>query len=931
MNFINKLFKKQKDQKDQPQQDQGDLPQKKLDIVDQNSSKALPLSKNKSLKEGMMDDMDQKHQYREFKMKNKAAQHLNKSIISRNQVILNEIQNKKEDQSGNLAGDVILQGYYQEQINYQVPLQDKKSKLYKQKVVFDIGEHNQYDVSEYVAQKAENNEEIIQKDNERARINPDQENFFKNFKQAQTIQEKKQTSENDIQLQSTVNQKNWKPQQSQLNKQKEQVESTNYIRMKTSQFSSQSEVFKNSLKQQSLFQFNKQETIQNGYLDSIFISEDEESDNDDDGDDVEQGEQEKQYQIIKEGQERQSNKETQEQLNNLLNLNAFDQKIKKKKFYKQRDELTAVPNEMNSFQITVQRGKKKQQKNVYNENLSIQFLPESSTFLRDNVSDIQIKNESKSNLNNLIPHKNKQNLSFILNCSDVWNFSKMTSILLNFQYKKKDVLLYHQQNDFRYITSIGEGSFGTVDLYEYMPLKFPVAVKKLKTLEEFARELFLMETLQSIYMPQLFFYDEIQKKLFMEMGLCSLEDLKKYCEQTDYYLTDEQTFSILNQLIVALELFIDQKAFHSDIKPSNIVIRSKMNESNKIVLQLMIIDYGGASFDIEDYWIYYTPAFVCVQLWEKLLSSDSCFSKEISKEKSAYIKELDSIEENDEQECDTNKIDHSKLENSVINKIQLIPIKQTNLSEIDKKQHMTNSLNLNTNNSNDKSTIASKTSQDFPSFQQQNSINMLTQEQQSNRRISFNNLTNHQKSTNLDKKSKIFQFQETQSQQLCINEGNTNTSQMLRIKQMQEQSQYKSQQIIQEDLQVTQNLKLERNNEKNPNEVTLTWEEVRYSEIYAGCRCVQYLILNKYEEDLFKKKNIDDFFMRYHKAYPKTLKLMYKIMKKNKFCSLNKNELSQLFTKTSEEDFKIDIDPNILYEISPLRKQWSQIQKTQQI
>ncbi|KAL4477090.1 hypothetical protein ABPG72_015403 [Tetrahymena utriculariae] len=938
MYFINQLFKNQKDLKDQSYQDKGDFPQKKPDVADQKDSKFLDLSRNRTIKEGIMDDMDQKHQYREFKMKNKAAQHLNKSIVSKNQVILNDIQNKKEVQNGNFAGDIILQGYYQEQINNQVPQEDKKAKFYKQKAIFDIGENNQYDNSEYVGQKAESNKQMKQKDGDRVSIIPDQDNFFNNLKKTQTIQEKKQSSEIEIQQQSTTNQKKWKPQQSQVNNQKDQVESTNLIRMKTSQFSCQSEVFKNSLKRQSIFQFNKQETMQNGYLDSIFISEDEEDDDYD--------ENQNDQIIFEKEQETQTKKEileTQQRLQNLQNNQEEEiyqsliekiQKLKdlkkqKKTFYKQRDELTAVPDEMNSFQITVQRGKKKQQKNIHDEILSIQFLPESSTYLRDNVSDTKKKNESKSNLNNLISHQNKQNLSFVVNCSDVWNFSRMTTILLSFQYKKQDVLLYHQQDDFRFITSIGEGSFGTVDLYEFKPLKFPIAVKKLKSLEEFTRELYLMETLQSIYMPQLFYYDETQKKLFMEMGLCSLEDLKKNCEQTGNYLTDQQTFSILNQLIVAIELFIDQKAFHSDIKPSNIVIRSKINNDNKIQLQLMIIDYGGASFDIEDYWIFYTPAFVCITLWEKLLSSDSCFSKDISKEKSAYIKELDSIEENDEQECDTNQIDYSKLDSSVINKIKIKPIKKTNLRELDIKQSMTNSLNSNTNNSNDKSTVASKTSENFPSYEQQNSLNMLTDKSQSNCRIFSDNLSNNQKGEQLDKKSKLFQFQETYSQQMSINEENIDFSQMLRIKQMQEQSQQQSLQIVQEDLQETQNLKLERNNEKNPNEATLTWEEVRYSEIYAGCRCIQYLILKKNEEDLFKKKNIDEFFMRYYESHPKTLKLMYKIMKKNKLCSLNKSELSQLFTKISEEDFKINIDPNILYEISPLKKQWNQILKTQ--
>lgn len=55
--------------------------------------------------------------------------------------------------------------------------------------------------------------------------------------------------------------------------------------------------------------------------------------------------------------------------------------------------------------------------------------------------------------------------------------------------------MHHKREDFRYVMNIGNGSFGSVDLYEYIPLSFPIAVKTIKNLEEFARELYLMETL----------------------------------------------------------------------------------------------------------------------------------------------------------------------------------------------------------------------------------------------------------------------------------------------------------------------------------------------------------------------------------------------------------------------------------------------------
>jgi len=46
-------------------------------------------------------------------------------------------------------------------------------------------------------------------------------------------------------------------------------------------------------------------------------------------------------------------------------------------------------------------------------------------------------------------------------------------------------------------------------------------------------------------------------------------------------------------------------------------------------LSVLLIDYGGSSFEIEDYWTFFTPAFVCSPLMYRL-SCNKCW--EISNE-----------------------------------------------------------------------------------------------------------------------------------------------------------------------------------------------------------------------------------------------------------------------------------------------------------
>lgn len=62
-----------------------------------------------------------------------------------------------------------------------------------------------------------------------------------------------------------------------------------------------------------------------------------------------------------------------------------------------------------------------------------------------------------------------------------------------------------------------------------------------------------MQTITGEYFPNLFHADLKEKRLFMELGLISLSDLKHDSENNNYEFSDEFTFSILIHLIKAIE------------------------------------------------------------------------------------------------------------------------------------------------------------------------------------------------------------------------------------------------------------------------------------------------------------------------------------------------------------------------------------------
>lgn len=87
-----------------------------------------------------------------------------------------------------------------------------------------------------------------------------------------------------------------------------------------------------------------------------------------------------------------------------------------------------------------------------------------------------------------------------------------------------------------------------------------MAGKIIKDFDEFTRELYIMQTVKNNYMPKLIHPDLNKKILFMELGMCSLEDIKSYADSINYVLPDNFTHSILVNLINAIDSLLANKS-----------------------------------------------------------------------------------------------------------------------------------------------------------------------------------------------------------------------------------------------------------------------------------------------------------------------------------------------------------------------------------
>ncbi|EGR27596.1 protein kinase domain protein, partial [Ichthyophthirius multifiliis] len=114
--------------------------------------------------------------------------------------------------------------------------------------------------------------------------------------------------------------------------------------------------------------------------------------------------------------------------------------------------------------------------------------------------------------------------------------------------------------------------------------------------------------------PKLICYDFLDLALYMELGFCSLLDFTNFLKgKKNQFLGDFQACFLLKQLFLMNLEFFQNKAFHGDIKPANIVfVFEKKNQFG-----LKFIDFGASSDDMDFFLAYYTPAYVCEKVFLK--------------------------------------------------------------------------------------------------------------------------------------------------------------------------------------------------------------------------------------------------------------------------------------------------------------------------
>ncbi|KAL4503972.1 hypothetical protein ABPG72_022602 [Tetrahymena utriculariae] len=228
------------------------------------------------------------------------------------------------------------------------------------------------------------------------------------------------------------------------------------------------------------------------------------------------------------------------------------------------------------------------------------------------------ENTYSYNLRSLKSKKNRQNLS---SQSIKFTSNALASTLILDKNKISNIISSTDSNGAIFTSP----AISNNDKQQY----FPVAGKKFSNKEEFIRELFIMNQISSAYMPKIRGQDIEEQIIFLELGLCNLYKLKIDSQINNYKLTDEFTFQVLINIFNAIESLLANKnpkiqtpfpIFHSDIKPQNIILTATKHLPNQSPeIKLLLIDYGGASSDIQDYWSYYTPAFVCQELWNKAI------------------------------------------------------------------------------------------------------------------------------------------------------------------------------------------------------------------------------------------------------------------------------------------------------------------------
>jgi calcium-dependent protein kinase len=152
---------------------------------------------------------------------------------------------------------------------------------------------------------------------------------------------------------------------------------------------------------------------------------------------------------------------------------------------------------------------------------------------------------------------------------------------------KKDPLL-----DYKIIRTIGEGTFGRVDLVEHKITGMVRAMKvipKMSGMDETSvlNELYILKKIDHQNVIKIYEFYSDEKNYYLITEYCSGGDL--FTATKDENLSEVQVCNIIYQILLALNNLHKMKIMHRDLKPENILITKK---DEKGLYRIKLCDFG---------------------------------------------------------------------------------------------------------------------------------------------------------------------------------------------------------------------------------------------------------------------------------------------------------------------------------------------------
>ena len=152
-----------------------------------------------------------------------------------------------------------------------------------------------------------------------------------------------------------------------------------------------------------------------------------------------------------------------------------------------------------------------------------------------------------------------------------------------------------QIGDYRFVKTLGQGTFGKVKQGVHVHTQQKVAIKILEKrkigdvsdVERVTREIHILKIVRHPHIIQLYEIIETQKRLYLIMEHCSNGELFNYITLKNKGLKESECCRLFQQLIAGIEYLTDLGIAHRDIKPENLLLDDFKN--------LKIVDFGLSS------------------------------------------------------------------------------------------------------------------------------------------------------------------------------------------------------------------------------------------------------------------------------------------------------------------------------------------------